>query len=149
MTPRVTIDEFFRANRETLSLELIDGRRGLSRSVEIPRIQKPGLALAGYLPQIHPDRIQVLGNTEISYLATLPRARARKAVRTLFRAGVACAIVTNGFRPPGYVCEEAAGAPGPRLRTPLIRALFVPGRRDWLWRRRARPTTLHRPPAEV
>jgi HPr kinase/phosphorylase len=47
MTPRVTIDEFFRANRETLSLELIDGRRGLSRSVEIPRIQKPGLALAG------------------------------------------------------------------------------------------------------
>src|SRR5262245_2351709 len=77
MTPRVTIGEFFRATRGILRLELLDGRRGLARSVEIPRIQKPGLALAGYLPQIHPDRIQVLGNTEISYLATLSRAAAR------------------------------------------------------------------------
>ena len=143
MTPRVTIEEFFRANRETLSLELIDGRRGLSRSVEIPRIQKPGLALAGYLPQIHPDRIQVLGNTEISYLATLPRARARKAVRTLFRAGVACAIVTNGFRPPPYVCEEAARAAVPLFRTLLRSALLIRGVTDWLEQRLAPQTQLH------
>src|SRR5438093_3374401 len=115
MNPRVTIDEFFRAARENLSLALTGGRRGLTRSVEIPRIQKPGLALAGYLPQIHPDRMQVLGNTEISYLATLQRARARKAVRTLLRAGVACVIVANGFRLPGYVCEEAARAAVPLL----------------------------------
>ena len=143
MTPRVTIDEFFRANREALSLELIGGRRGLSRSVEIPRIQKPGLALAGYLPQIHPDRIQVLGNTEISYLATLPRARARRAVRTLFHAGVACAIVTNGFRPPAYVCEEAARAAVPLLRTQLRSAVLIRGVTDWLERRLAPQTQLH------
>ena len=73
-----------------LRLELLAGQGGLDRRVVSSRIQKPGLALAGYLPQIHPDRIQVLGNTEISYLATLPGARARRAVRTLFHAGVAC-----------------------------------------------------------
>src|SRR6266851_8314609 len=125
MTARVTIEELYRATRERLGLDLLVGRKGLSRSVEIPRIQKPGLALACYLPQIHPDRIQVLGNTEISYLATLPRARARKAVRTLFRAGVACAIVTNGFRLPGYVCEEAARAAVPLLRTQLRSAQLI------------------------
>lgn len=143
MTPRVTIGEFFRATREILQLELIDGRRGLAHSVQIPRIQKPGLALAGYVPQIHPDRIQVLGNTEISYLATLPRARARKAVRTLLHAGVACMIVTNGARPPAYVCEEATRARVPLLLSGLRSALLIRGVTEWLERRLAPQTQLH------
>jgi HPr kinase/phosphorylase len=143
MTPRVTIGEFFRTARGILRLELIDGRRGLARSVEIPRIQKPGLALAGYLPQIHPDRIQVLGNTEISYLATLSRAAARKAVRTLLHAGVACVIVTNGTRPPEYICEEAARARVPLLLSSLRSALLIRGVTEWLERRLAPQTQLH------
>ena len=143
MTPHVTIGEFFRATREILRLELIDGRRGLTRSVEIPRIQKPGLALAGYLPQIHPDRIQVLGNTEISYLATLSRAAARKAVRTLLHAGVACMIVTNGTRPPAYVCEEAVAGARAAPLSALRSALLIRGVTEWLERRLAPQTQLH------
>src|SRR2546425_2087 len=69
MTPRVTIDEFFRANRETLSLELIDGRRGLSRSVEIPRIQKRRLApqtqLHGTLLEVFHLGALILGQSGI------------------------------------------------------------------------------------
>jgi HPr kinase/phosphorylase len=143
MNPRVTIDEFFRANRESLSLELIGGRRGLARSVEIPRIQKPGLALAGYLPQIHPDRIQVLGNTEVSYLATLQRARARKAVRTLLHAGVSCVIVTNAAKLPDYLPEEADRAGVALLSTRLRSALLIRGVTVWLERRLAPQTQLH------
>jgi HPr kinase/phosphorylase len=143
MIPRVTIDEFFRTARESLSLELVGGRRGLARSVEIPRIQKPGLALAGYLPQIHPDRIQVLGNTEISYLATLQRARARRAVRTLVRAGVACLIVTNGAEPPAYLREEADRAGVALLSTRLRSAVLIRGATLWLERRLAPQTQLH------
>lgn len=143
MTPRVTIDEFFRAARETLSLELAAGRRGLGRSVEIPRIQKPGLALAGYLPQIHPDRIQVLGNTELSYLTTLPRARARKAVRTLLRAGVASVVVTNAAKPPDYLREEADRAHVALFVTRLRSALLIRGATFWLERRLAPQTQLH------
>ena len=143
MNPRVTIEEFFRANRESLSLELIGGRRGLARSVEIPRIQKPGLALAGYLPQIHPDRIQVLGNTEVSYLATLQRARARKAVRTLLHAGVSCVIVTNAAKLPDYLREEADRAGVALLLTRLRSALLIRGVTVWLERRLAPQTQLH------
>jgi HPr kinase/phosphorylase len=143
MTPRVTIEEFFRATKQALQLQLLDGRRGLTRAVEIPRIQKPGLALAGYLPQIHPDRIQVLGNTELSYLGTLPRARARKAVRTLMRAGVACVIVTNGIEPPSYIREEAVRARVPLCSTQLRSAVLIRGVTDWLERRLAPQTQLH------
>ncbi|MBI2963523.1 MAG: HPr(Ser) kinase/phosphatase [Deltaproteobacteria bacterium] len=143
MIARVTIDELFRATRESLGLELRAGRRGLTRSVQVPRVQKPGLALAGYLPQIHPDRIQVLGNTEISYLATLPRARARAAARTLLRAGVACVIVTNGAPFPAYLRDEADRAGVTLLLSRLRSAELIRGVTVWLERRLAPQTQLH------
>ena len=59
-------------------------RPGASRS---PRLQQPGLALAGFLPQLHPDRVQVLGNSEIGYLAHARRERgARRAVDAVAQA---------------------------------------------------------------
>lgn len=143
MPERVTIDELFDATRESLKLELLAGRRGLSRSVEIPRIQKPGLALAGFLPQIHPDRIQVLGNTELSYLATRSRVEARSAVRTLLRAGVACVVVTNGARPPAYLVDEANRSRIPLLSSGLRSALLIRGVTAWLERRLAPTTRIH------
>jgi HPr kinase/phosphorylase len=143
MTPRVTIDELIRATRESLDLGLVAGRRGLARSVEIPRIQKPGLALAGYLPQIHPDRIQILGNTEISYLATLSPARARSALRTLLRAGVACVILSNGSSAPGYVREEAERAGVALLCSKLRSAALIRGVTVWLERRLAPQAEVH------
>src|SRR5439155_1192392 len=39
-----------------LRLRLVSGARGLERVIAVPRLQQPGLALAGYLPQLHPDR---------------------------------------------------------------------------------------------
>ena len=69
--PRLSISELLAETEAGLDLELLAGERGLSRFVQVPRIQKPGLALAGYTKNLHPDRIQVLGDTELSYLAEL------------------------------------------------------------------------------
>src|SRR6185436_2674713 len=76
----VTIAELLQARSEVWRLKLIAGTGGLANGVSIPRIQKPGLALAGYLPQIHPERVQVIGRTELGYLATLADDVARRAV---------------------------------------------------------------------
>src|SRR5260370_1028561 len=75
---------------ENLALQLVAGEEGLARSITAPRVQQPGLALAGYLPQLHPDRMQVLGNSEIGYLATLEPAIARERVRSVVGSGVGC-----------------------------------------------------------
>ncbi len=149
MPERVTIEEFFRATRKALALELVSGRRGLSASVQVPRIQKPGLALAGYLPQIHPDRIQVLGNTELSYLASLGKLAARRAVRTLVRAGVACVVVTNGAPVPPYLREEADRARVALLASGLRSALLIRGVTEWLEKRLAPRTQMHASLLEV
>ena len=48
-----------------LEVSLIAGRNGLDRVIEHPRVQKPGIALAGYIDSIRPNRVQVLGKTEV------------------------------------------------------------------------------------
>src|SRR5574341_739216 len=58
-----------------LELRLVAGRAGLGRKVTVPRIQKPGLAIAGYTEQVHPERVQVLGATELGYLVELCEQR--------------------------------------------------------------------------
>jgi len=126
-----------------LRLRLVAGARGLDRPIALPRLQQPGLALAGYLPQLHPDRVQVLGNSEVSYLGTLDPARARAAVAAVANAGAACFVVTNDTEPPAVLTEpaEAAGVAvlGSRLRT----ADFIRAASAWLEEQLAPEAHLH------
>jgi len=55
LTVRSLLDE-----SSGLKLVLLAGESGLGRRLTIHRIQKPGLALAGYVRQVHPERVQVL-----------------------------------------------------------------------------------------
>ena len=61
---------------EGLALEILAGKAGLERRIANQRIQKPGIALAGFTAHVHPDRLQVLGLTEIDFLnQSAPEAR--------------------------------------------------------------------------
>ena len=66
-----------------LSLGVLAGRAGLARRITVPRIQKPGLALAGYTEQVHPERVQILGATEMGYLDRLGQAERTAGLGTL------------------------------------------------------------------
>ena len=72
-TPSLTINNLLTETEYGLNLVLVAGSRGLANRLTSPRIQKPGLALTGYTTHLHPGRLQVLGNTEISFLQQLPR----------------------------------------------------------------------------
>src|SRR5213076_2062682 len=116
-----------------LRLRLVSGARGLERVIAVPRLQQPGLALAGYLPQLHPDRVQVLGNSEVSYLATLEPRRARETVAVVASSGVACLVVTEAAEAGGVAVLGSA------LRT----ADFIRSATAWLEDRMAPETNLH------
>ena len=68
-----------------LQLTLVAGAEGLGRVITSSRIQKPGLALTGFTEHLHPERVQVFGNTEISYLRTLPEATQREVLDEALR----------------------------------------------------------------
>ena len=58
-----------------LNVRLVAGASGLGREISHPRIQKSGLALVGHLHGVVPSRIQVLGETELSYAESLTEAQ--------------------------------------------------------------------------
>lgn len=108
-----------------LGLKLIGGRSGLSREITVPRIQKPGLALAGYLEQIHPDRVQVLGSVELSYLSTLSKKQREEAIRNLSSLDIACFIITRGLSVPRLLIQEANSRGIAVLKTELLSSVFI------------------------
>ncbi len=128
---------------------MIAGARGLERHVALPRLQQPGLALAGYLPQLHPDRVQVLGNSEIAFLATIGPETARERVAAVAQAGVACFVVTNGTAPPEALCEPSEAAGVAVLGSTLRTADFIRLATVWLEERMAPETQLHADLVEV
>lgn len=93
----VTVRKFFEHSGVALGLELCAGESGLQNLLRSTRIQKPGLALAGYTRFVHHDRIQILGETELSYLATMTDPQRHEAVRRLLECRLACVIVTKGL----------------------------------------------------
>src|SRR5258708_36973457 len=100
-----------------LRLELLAGEGGLERRLVSARIQKPGLALAGFTEHIHKDRLQVFGNTEMSYLATLRPEEARERGRKLFQLPIASLVVTKNLHVDEMMKREANNPRAPLLRT--------------------------------
>src|SRR6266540_6245556 len=98
MTPTVTVRSLL--EEPSARLVVLAGEAGLGRRITIPRIQKPGLALAGYVRQLHPERVQVLGATEISYLQTLSDDEARASVKTF------CGLNRSEERRVGKECRS-------------------------------------------
>lgn len=98
-----------------LRCRLIAGSAGLDRSITHPRVQKSGLAMVGHLHGIVPTRVQILGETELSYAEALPVQKQLHAARQLFSMSLACVIVSRGVLPPRPFIDEAE-----RSSTPLV-----------------------------
>src|SRR5450432_191080 len=78
-----------------VSLRLVAGESGLDRPLHHPRVQKNGLALAGHYHGVVPTRVQVLGETELSYLDTLTPEQRGQGARGFFSLGLSCVVLTR------------------------------------------------------
>jgi HPr kinase/phosphorylase len=124
MTPMLTVRSLLDES-SGLRLVLLAGEAGLARRITNQRIQKPGLALAGYVKQVHPERVQVLGATEISYVQTLTEGDARRSVDSFMSLDPACVIVTEGLDVPQVLLDSAERMGVPLLRTPLVSSTAI------------------------
>ncbi|WP_245678569.1 HPr(Ser) kinase/phosphatase [Chondromyces crocatus] len=104
-----------------LRLTLVGGAAGLNRGIDHTRIQKSGLALAGHFHGIVPTRVQILGQTEQSYLARLGHEERVRALHGFFGLDLSCVIITGGEAggsafamgemPELAACAEETGTP--------------------------------------
>lgn len=124
-TTTLSIQELLDDTEYGLNLTLLAGERGLSNRVDSPRIQKPGLALSGYTEHLHADRIQVLGNTEISYLNQIDPKQAETCVEHLCSFPISCFVITKGLEPPDFFLRRVEKAGIPTLNSPLQSSTFI------------------------
>ncbi len=141
--PEITAADLYEDREFRLHLELVAGGEGLENSIRAPRIQKPGLALAGYTAQVRPYRVQVLGSTEMDYLGTLPPSERDDNVRRVFEIGVACFVVTKGLDVPKILSDEAKRTRTPLFRTTLRSSVFIERVSRFLEERLAPTARLH------
>jgi len=124
-TPILTVDNLLTETEYGLNLTLVAGSRGLANRLTSPRIQKPGLALTGYTTHLHPGRLQVLGNTEISFLRQIPAEQAREYIRKLCSFPIIGFTVTKGLEPPEDLVDAAEQAGIPLLVSPHQSSTFI------------------------
>src|SRR6476620_8851546 len=103
----MTAGELLEDRGLSIDLRPVGGGAGLGRRGTHTRIQKSGLALAGHYHGVVPSRIQILGETELSYFNSLAPTAQKQAARGLFHLDLACVIVTRGALAPAELVAAA------------------------------------------
>ena len=126
-----------------LKLSPLTGETGLSRKITNAETNRPGLALSGFFDRFSNNRIQVLGETELTYLKSLPREQRCASLVRLFDMGIPCMVVTKGMEPPPELTETAERFDTAVLGTTLTTDAFIHSLIEYLEPYFAPMTTVH------
>ncbi len=121
----MTVGELLETGREHLAVELVAGEPGLDKRITHQRIQKPGLAMAGYTGFIHPGRVQVFGRSEITCLEATDAAERRAILEPIFNHDITCVAVTKGLEPPQQLVELCEERAVPLFISPMLSSTFI------------------------
>ncbi|MDR2467537.1 MAG: HPr(Ser) kinase/phosphatase [Spirochaetaceae bacterium] len=102
-----------------LNLRCINGRRGLTREINVPEINRPGLALSGFFDVFAQNRIQVLGRGETAFIQKKNPQEFIEVVRQFFSYNIPCCIFCCSLEPADFFLQEAEKAGCPILVTTL------------------------------
>ena len=110
--------------RDALDLKCVAGRPGLSREIEVPDLNRPGLALGGFFDKFAFNRIQVFGRGETAFLDKLHDEGNAETIHELFDYPLPCCVFTHGLTPHEEFIQHAEDAGCPILQTTLPTADF-------------------------
>lgn len=108
-----------------LYLKCISGKKGLSSSITVPEINRPGLALSGFFDTFAHQRIQVFGRGECAYLQQADKDKLTQNLETFFSYDIPCCIFTNNQTPDDNFLHLAQRKNCPILQTTLETAEFI------------------------
>jgi len=149
LPPKLTVDELLRTKKESLALELLTDGRGLVREIHNPDISSPGLVLTGFSERFPSDRVQVLGETEISFLESLDDERRRAAIEAFLSFDIPVIFITKGQEAPEPLIEIANQKGTPVVLSNLKTSDFYTRVKPFLEERFAPTVTMHGSLADV
>lgn len=139
----ITVGDFFERNKESLKMKLLGTEAGFARKITEPSVNRPGLALSGFFTYFAYRRVQVLGNSELSYLNGLEPSVAAERFRKLCMAEIPCVVVARERRVPKELLDIANEAGISLFQSSMVTMKFLNAatiRLDWLF---APTTVLH------
>lgn len=142
-TSDTSVGTLFDTLSDKLDLEWAGNRMGESRNIQNIEPDNAKAALVGHLNLIHPNRIQVLGATEIQYLDRLTENSRRDFIDQLFDGNTDLVIVGNGQPVPIDIKQRAEASSTPLLTSPRPTAQLVNYLQYYLTSLFAEKVTLH------
>lgn len=97
---QLSVREFFEKNQKRLRLKILTCTEGFKRVIDNAELNRPGLALAGFIDLFTYNRVQIIGNTETRFLKTLSRPDQVEAFKKVLEFNIPCIIVTDSNRVP-------------------------------------------------
>ncbi len=92
----ITVGFLYEQTHERFKLKQLNGENGFDNQIKDRNLNRPGLALAGYVELFTYDRVQLMGNTEIRYLNSLRPPQRTASFISLLQFKIPCIILTNG-----------------------------------------------------
>ncbi len=117
--------DFYEAGRGRLVLSIMAGADHMDRVIEEPVVNRPGLALTGFFTSFAAGRVQIIGNAEADYLASLTEADRVLSYRALIDHGAWLFVITNGRKPDDWSIRMAEELGGVLFSTPLETRVFA------------------------
>ncbi|HCC21677.1 MAG TPA: HPr(Ser) kinase/phosphatase [Verrucomicrobiales bacterium] len=121
----LTVGEFYERHGKFLKLKLQGSAVGFDRKILEPTVNHPGLALAGFLTYFAFKRIQVLGNSEQSYLRKLSEDERVERFKEICERDIPCIVTSRGKELPHGLLEVAHQRGIAVFSTPMVTMKFV------------------------
>ncbi len=87
------------------------------KKVKVPDINRPALQLAGFFSHFDSERVQIIGNVEVSYLDSLDSATKKERYAQLLSFDVPCIVYCRSVFPDEEMLEAAREHHTPILQT--------------------------------
>jgi HPr kinase/phosphorylase len=113
MNETPTVHSLFETLRDRLGLRWVTGKRHGRNPLRGALPQDPNVSLAGYLNLIHPHRIQVIGETEFSWLRQLRKNTRLDSLDLLFSGISDLVIIGDGLKAGEEMLQRVKGSSTP------------------------------------
>jgi HPr kinase/phosphorylase len=121
----LSVARLFEDQQQELQLEPLTESLASRREIVVSDIHRPGMALMGFTENFLPERIQIIAQTELTYLKPLGEEGVREAIDRLFLFEMPLIVVCKGLEVPSHLIERANQCQVPVLRTPQSTTPFI------------------------
>lgn len=107
MTENINAESIFKSYEERLELEWVAGHGGKEKHASGHGTNQGEQALIGHLNLIHPNRIQILGISELKHLKNISQGERKSLIKQLFYYQPAAVIFCDNLQIPKDFVDQA------------------------------------------